>query len=237
MVAGTISAGKSSLRPLLARVLPFAFFIALLALQQGLARAGLIGEEGGRWMGALRGTAVAALLAFFWNEYGELRGRQAQASATLGSWFLAIAVGLGVFVLWITFDRGWAVIGGEGAGFVPLRADGSVDWLLAGLRLLGLAAVVPVMEELFWRSFLLRWIDGRDFLGVDPRKASLAALALSSALFATEHSFWFAGLIAGAAYGWLYVRSGNLWIPIVSHAVTNGSLGLWILTTNNWRYW
>jgi CAAX prenyl protease-like protein len=93
------------------------------------------------------------------------------------------------------------------------------------------------MEELFWRSFLLRWIDSRDFLSWDPRKATFLAFALSSALFASEHSLWFAGLAAGIAYTWVYIRSGNLWIPIVSHAVTNGTLGLWILATGNWRFW
>ena len=93
------------------------------------------------------------------------------------------------------------------------------------------------MEELFWRSFLLRWIDRREFLTADPRRASWLAFAISSALFAVEHSLWFAGLLAGLAYGWLYMRSRNLWIPIVSHATTNGILGIWILATGNWRFW
>ena len=45
------------------------------------------------------------------------------------------------------------------------------------------------------------------------------------------------GLAAGLAYTWVYARSGNLWIPITSHAITNGTLGLWILATGNWRFW
>ena len=93
------------------------------------------------------------------------------------------------------------------------------------------------MEELFWRSLAMRWIDGRDFLAVNPRRVSFVAFALSSALFALEHSQWLAGLLAGAAYGWLYLRSGNLWIPIISHATTNGILALWIVATGSWRFW
>jgi hypothetical protein len=151
--------------------------------------------------------------------------------------WLPVLRGLAVFGAWITLDSGWAVVGRMGTGFTPLKADGSIDWLLAGLRLFGLSLVVPVMEELFWRSFLLRWIDRRDFLAMDPKRASFTALAISSALFALEHSQWLAGLIAGAVYTWLYKKTGNLRIPILSHAITNGTLGLWILATGNWRFW
>jgi CAAX prenyl protease-like protein len=114
---------------------------------------------------------------------------------------------------------------------------GRTDFVLASLRLLGFALAVPIAEELFWRSFLLRWVDRKDFLTFDPRQASLRAFAISSALFAAEHSHWFAGLMAGAAYTWVYTRTGNLWVPIVSHAITNGTLGLWILAGSRWTYW
>jgi CAAX prenyl protease-like protein len=72
---------------------------------------------------------------------------------------------------------------------------------------------------------------------MDPKRASFTALAISSALFAVEHSQWLAGLIAGVVYTWLYKKTGNLRIPILSHAITNGTLGLWILATGNWRFW
>jgi CAAX prenyl protease-like protein len=83
----------------------------------------------------------------------------------------------------------------------------------------------------------MRRIDARDFLSLDPRGASGLAFGLSCALFASEHALWFAGLIAGIAYGALYMRSRNLWIPIVSHATTNGTLAIWILATGNWQLW
>jgi hypothetical protein len=149
----------------------------------------------------------------------------------------AIAAGLAVFAAWVGLDHGWMVIGDLGPGFVPLDRDGRLDLPLAALRFLALAAVVPVMEELFWRSFLMRRIDARDFLGRDARRTTLAAWAASSVLFASEHSIWVAGLVAGATYGGLYARSGNLRSPLISHATTNGTLGLWILATGQWRYW
>ena len=100
-----------------------------------------------------------------------------------------------------------------------------------------LAAVVPVMEELFWRSFLMRWIDRRDFLGLEPRRVSATAVILASGLFALEHSLWVAGLIAGLAYAVLYMTTNNLRAPVLAHAVTNAILGLWILATGSWQLW
>jgi CAAX prenyl protease-like protein len=63
------------------------------------------------------------------------------------------------------------------------------------------------------------------------------AVLFSALLFGVEHDLWLAGIIAGLAYGWLYVRTGNLWSPILAHGVTNLLLGLWILATGEWRLW
>jgi len=63
------------------------------------------------------------------------------------------------------------------------------------------------------------------------------ALLISSIVFGIEHGLWLAGIIAGLAYGWLYIRSGNLWLPIFAHAVTNLLLGAWVLATGQWHFW
>lgn len=216
-------------RPAVARIAPFALFIAFIAASSLLT----LDESVQRWVTVVRGLAVAGLLGFFWRDYVELKDPRAPPL----DYALAILTGLAVFAIWISFDSGWAVMGDPGRGFVPLDAAGRIDWLLVALRLFGLALVVPVMEELFWRSFLMRWIDARDFLGRDPRQASRMAFALSCGLFALEHASWFAGLLAGAAYGWLYMRTARLWIPITAHAITNATLGFWILATGHWRFW
>ena len=119
----------------------------------------------------------------------------------------------------------------------PADAAGRIDWTLVAVRIAGAALVVPVMEELFWRSFLLRWLHDRQFLKVYPNQVGFAALAISSVLFGVEHNQWFAGVVAGLGYGLLYMRTGNLWAPILAHAVTNGLLGAWIVGTGAWTYW
>ncbi len=213
----------------LARVLPFAVYMAFLAVE-GLA-ASYWPELDARWIYPLKVGAVALVLWHYRAEYRELLARPDPRWAVLA----APLVGIAVFVLWINLDIGWLNLG-AGAGFDP-RDDGAVRWDLALLRLAGAALVVPLMEELFWRSFLLRWIDQTDFPALDPARISLRALLISSLLFGLEHTLWFAGILAGFAYGWLYRASGNLWAPIVAHATTNLLLGIWVLYTGAWSFW
>jgi CAAX prenyl protease-like protein len=96
---------------------------------------------------------------------------------------------------------------------------------------------VPVMEELFWRSFVLRWIDQPDFLRLDPAQAGLRGFVISVVLFGFEHNLWLAGIVAGVAYSVLFMRHRTIWSPILAHAVTNGMLGVWVVMTGEWSYW
>lgn len=222
-------------RDILVRVLPFALFILLLALRDPLA-AWLGSDFDPRWVYPVQTALVLALLVLFWREYDELRRPPDQA---LWTWLWAPLVGAGGFLLWINLDVGWLNLATEG-GFVydPRDPhDGRIDWTLALIRLAGSALLVPVMEELFWRSFLMRWLDRRDFLSLAPAAVSLRAVFISSLVFGLEHTLWFAGLLAGLAYAWLYRASGSLWPSVLAHAVTNGLLGLWVLHTGQWHYW
>ena len=83
----------------------------------------------------------------------------------------------------------------------------------------------------------MRWIDRTNFLQLSPASISIKALVVSTLLFGVEHHLWAAGIVAGLAYGWLYMRAGNLWVPITAHAVTNLLLGVWVLWTGRWEFW
>jgi uncharacterized protein len=209
------------------RSVPFALYILFLVSGP------LVSGFDARWLYPVQVGLVALALAWFWRRYEELPRLRTLAG---GHWALASVIGLLVFILWIQLDAPWMMVGEPGAGFDP-RDDGRINVALALLRLAGAALVVPVMEELFWRSFVMRWIDKAAFLTLSPLAVSLKALLLSSAVFGLEHHLWFAGVIAGLAYGWLYRVSGNLWVPIISHAVTNGLLGIWVLYTGSWQFW
>jgi CAAX prenyl protease-like protein len=186
-----------------------------------------------QWLVVGRAAVIGLVLLWFWRGYDELR---LPKPAQPADWLLAVAFGGAVFLAWIVLDQDWAVLS-RPTGYVPLAEDGSIDLVHAVARLAGLALVVPVMEELFWRSLVLRWIERHDFQSVAPREVGWRAFAITTALFALEHERWLAGALAGATYNWLYMRSGNLWVSIVAHMVTNGILGLWVLQTGNWEFW
>lgn len=226
------SPGKFFPPPVLYRAIPFAVFIGLLAFEPWLGRQ-LADVLDAHWLYGVRSIIVAGLLLLFWRRFDELAVRRPGVPACL----LALVVGLAVLAVWLALDSGFFVLGQPGSGFDPRTGGDSIDWLLALMRLAGSALVVPVMEELFWRSLVMRWLENTDFAAVDPVRVGIFALLSSSLAFGFEHSQWAAGVLAGLAYGWLYQRSRNLWVPIISHAVTNAGLGVWVLATGTWYFW
>jgi len=233
MSAGVLTRGLPWPAPVLARAVPFAVFIGLMAAEPWLAGQ-LAGMIDPRWLYGIRATLVAGLLFVFWPSFTELTAARRPSRRQI---WLAPAAGLLVLAIWLWLDSGVFVLGRSGSGFVPRAVDGGIDWPLALMRLAGSALVVPLMEELFWRSLVMRWLEEADFLAVDPARIGLRAVFLSSIAFGLEHSQWAAGILAGLVYGWLYLRSGNLWLAIAAHAVTNAGLGVWVLATGAWYFW
>ena len=217
-------------RPAWPRVLPFATYLAFIFLADMLGRLG-VGPAPLRWLYPVKIAVVLGLLLAYRDHYEELSPARLSWRAGL----TAVAAGVLVLLLWINLNAGWMKLG-EGAGFDPVT-DGRIDWLLVAVRIAGAALVVPVMEELFWRSYLMRWITSARFLQVRPAQLGLRPFVVTVVLFGFEHNLWLAGIVAGAMYSVLYMRSGTLWSPIVAHGVTNGLLGAWIISTGNWTYW
>lgn len=213
-----------------ARILPFVVYLSFFLIGDVLGRLG-VDAASMRWLYAVKTAVVVALLAWFWRDYTELKTGLLSPLALI----TAVAAGIVVFFLWINLHASWMVVG-TSAGFDP-RTAGLIDWPLVAVRIAGAALVVPVMEELFWRSFVLRWIDQPDFLRLDPAQAGLRGFVISVVLFGFEHNLWLAGIVAGVVYSVLFMRYRTLWSPIVAHAVTNGMLGAWVVMTGSWSYW
>jgi len=216
------------------RVAPFVFFMAILALRGFVPVDGSWGFDA-RWLYALQAGGTAVLLAVWWREYGELAR---QAWPTARETLLAVAAGVAVFALWVNLDAPWMTLSmGAAEPFVPRTAEGGLDWPLIVVRIAGAALLVPVMEELFWRSFLMRWIQQPVFEAVQPSAVGLRAVVLSTFVFVLAHTLWLAAIVAGLVYAWLYIRTGKLWVAVIAHAVTNGVLGVWVVATGNWQFW
>lgn len=211
----------------LARIVPFAVYIAFLVVESALPA-----SAGGHWLYLTQVGVVGALLAFFWRRYVELRR---PGETPWRDWALGAVVGAVVFLLWINLDFAWAQFG-AGRGVSATVTGRGVDGLGTSVRLLGAVAVVPMMEELFWRSFLMRWLEKGEFLEVGPKQVSVRSLFIVSLVFALEHHLWLAGLVAGLAYGLLYMRLGRLGPVILAHALTNAMLEIYVHATGDWHF-
>ena len=106
------------------------------------------------------------------------------------------------------------------------------------VRVLESAVLVPVVEELFWRGWVMRWAIRSDFESVPVGRYTAVSFWAVAVLFASEHGpYWDVGLIAGVAYNWWCVRTRNLADCVLAHAVTNALLAGYVLLSGQWQYW
>jgi uncharacterized protein len=235
-----VSVARRGAQAALPRVLPFALYLGFLALSE--VPAWLSGHVPGAadlrisatlWLYPLKTAAVLAVLLYFWPRYDELKGK---TKVTLRDVLLSVVIGLFVYLIWVRIDWPWAQQG-QASGYNPFLAGGTVGSVLATIRMVGAVLVVPVMEELFWRSFLLRYLISPRFETVPLGTFTLFSFVVTMILFGLEHHLWLAGMIAGAAYTLLLYGTGRLWPCIIAHAVTNLALGVHVLLTQEWTWW
>jgi CAAX prenyl protease-like protein len=157
--------------------------------------------------------------------------------AALQSWMFAILIGLVAIVIWIGIDPFYHKLG-NAAPFDPTTIQSLAQRnLFIVVRVIGAVMVVPVMEELFWRAFLIRWLVNEDFKSVAVGTFTWASFGITMTLFGAEHSQWLAGLICGALYNWLYYKRKDVFACVVAHAVSNAALAAWVLAHGDWKFW
>ena len=157
-------------------------------------------------------------------------------------WEWGVTIGIAVLVLgiWISPQE---IFRHEPRleGFDPtLLKDSPVAyWTTLAFRFLRLVVVVPFLEEIFWRSFLMRYIVADDFEKVRPGTYTSASFGLVAFLFALAHAgpdFWPA-LACGVLYNGLMLMTGSLGACVIAHAITNLLLGIYIMKTGQWGFW
>ena len=151
------------------------------------------------------------------------------------SW-LAVLSGIFVFLIWVLPEGFYPQIGYS--EFNPYdNANGYGVYLAIAFRIIGASLVVPLMEELFWRSFALRFAIDSDFKSIPLGQFSWFSFIFISLLFGFEHHRWLVGIFAGMVYAGILYHRKNLFDPILSHGITNLSLGIYVLASNNWSFW
>lgn len=177
---------------------------------------------------------VGSLLWFYRHKYAT----DFSLGLSLREFLMAFSCGLLVLIIWIAPEEYLFQVG-QSAGFNPYELGGSQAAAigLICVRLLGSSVVVPVMEELFWRSFLMRYLINPDFRSVPLATFTWFSFIGVTILFGLEHHRVLVGIIAGLLYGLLFIRQKNLKGVILAHAVTNLGLGVYVVVTGKWMFW
>jgi CAAX prenyl protease-like protein len=217
-------------RKFIAYSAPFVVFVILFGLTPLLRVTGWF-HSPEFWIYPIQTIACGALLIFFWRDY--------QWQRPAGAAF-AIGVGVIVFILWIAPQQ-FLRFGSRPDGFNPdfLAANPAEYWATVILRFLRLVVVVPLVEEIFWRGFLLRYFIKEDFEHVQIGAFSWLSFGIVTILFGFSHSMadWPAALLTGAVYNGVAYRTKSLSSCVLTHATTNLLLGLWIMKTKEWGFW
>lgn len=218
--------------PVWARVMPFAVFVVLTAGQE------FSGQAGRYWFYVAKTGVVGALLWALRGALVEMRWHFSVAG---------LATGVAVFGLWVGLEPALTGLGlphlkllAHTAAWNPHVQFGSqsgLAWFFVVARALGSTVVVPPLEEVFYRSFLYRYLARNDFLSVPLGQFALGRFVACAVLFGFSHREWLEGILCGLAYQGLVVWKNRLGDAVAAHSVTNLLLTLWVISKDAWQYW
>lgn len=208
-----------AVRLAIALLAPFIAFMGASVLASAFS-----GDSGGEWLYSLKVIAILLALWIYRDIYAGLIEKV--------SW-LSVAGGAFIGILWIVTDNnperhqelsGWlqSLSGGAFAGWIAIRLFGTIF-------------LIPIAEELAFRSYLHRALIAKRFETVQHGQFTLLAFGLTSLLFAGMHSgrFWEA-LLAGALFAALMYRTNRISDPIAAHMVANAVVGGWAVYAGQW---
>ena len=216
--------------PAVPYVAPFVIFLALIGLSHLWPMPALADE-------ILRLAVMLAVLSLVARPVMDFR---------MQNWGASVLVGVAIFVLWIAPDllfpqyRSFFLFDNSvvGAARSSLTEAARHDVPVLFLRTLRAVAIVPIVEELFWRGWLMRWVVNNDFERVPLGTYSALSFWAVALLFASEHGpYWDVGLVAGILFNWWMIRSKSLGDLILAHAVANACLSGYVIAAGKWEYW
>ena len=227
---------ESKQSPLAAYVVPFALFLGGLALVEAVRFLGgtsgaLLFAKPEYWVYPLQTLICGGALIFFWRQYDFGKS---------GAWIAALAAGLAALGLWLV-PQVFPGAAPRMAGFDPTVFSGSpfLYWLTVAARFARLVIIVPLVEEIFWRGFLMRYLISEDFSKIPLGTFSRLSFFGVAGLFMLVHLMpdWPAAFLTGLIYNGLLVRTKSLGACVAAHATTNLGLGIYIMATRQWGFW
>jgi len=240
----------------MAYVGPFCCFMAFLALPDLLSMLGFFSADPVAdassdtlklWLYPLQTITTLLVLAMYWKQYD---------FKPHSGWLLAIGAGIfsilvwilpgHLFEMWQMPEGRWQYLGfsarTDGFDPSPLKANGSPLYVfVVAMRFVRLVIVAPLIEELFWRGFMMRYLvdlDG-DYWKVPFGTFNQRSLLIVTAMVVAVHApVDYAGaLIFGLLMYGIAVRTKSLSACVIMHATANLILGLYVMNSHKWGYW
>jgi len=222
--------GGMARHPAVPYVVPFFAYLAFLGLERYL-------PSPAEWLQAARFAIIFALLAVMSRRTIAWRFSNFLGSVLLGG--AVFAVWVEPDILWPAYRESWPFHNSiVGAARSSHAAGVKASLVFITFRVLSSVVNVPVLEELFWRGWLMRWLIAKDFLKTPLGAYTRQSFWVVAVLFASEHGpYWDVGLAAGILYNWWMLRTKSLADCILAHAVTNACLAVYVLRWDQWQYW
>ena len=157
---------------------------------------------------ASRVLITLPVLIFFLKQYSEIKPRWS-------GWGLGL--GVLIFILWVGLDPYYPKLFSDSS----VSLDPTPLFLpTLALKFVGMVVVAPWVEEIFFRSFLPRYLQGgSDWKNLAPGTFTLVTFMVTAVIFGFIHSQWLPGILMGFLMNWIFIKTKNLWHCIVAHAV------------------
>lgn len=224
--------------PVLARTAPFIVFVVLTACQ------GFFGEGSRYWIYFAKTLVGAWMLWTVRHAVAEMRWKFSWAAVIVGAAVFALWVGLDGIIptqqeLWVKLglSKPRATPAPPWNPFLQFGNGSTLGWFFTAGRILGSSLVVPPLEEVFYRSFLYRWIAKPDFESVPLGRLAWKPFLITAVIFGFAHNEWLAGILCAAAYQGLVCWKERLGDAMTAHAITNFLLGGWVVWKGAWHFW
>jgi len=251
----TLLREKLAGNPVWARVVPFILFAGITMFQ------GKFGPASPYWVYVAKTFLGIGLIWLTYPLVAEMRYKISGAALVAGVGVFILWVGLDDFFRWLGWSHSYprvtelsfdAVKYWLGMSQTPPPAPPPAElWnpyaffgqgsalatFIVVVRILGSALVVPCLEEVFYRSFLYRYIAKPDFQALPLNYFGWMPFLVTSLIFGLAHPDWLAGLLCAFAYQGLVLWKNRLGDAMTAHAITNFLLGLWVVWRGAWQFW
>jgi len=203
-----------------------------------------------QWLYPLQTVLCFGVLGFFWHHYSFKPFCGFPVACLLGVLTIAFWILPSHLYTWLDIDDPegeswwrWIGVAVRQEGFDPSFFRDKTFWYWGAItmRFVRMVVVVALVEEIFWRGFLMRWLvdTDRPFWKIPFGTYKPVAAAVTTVCFMLIHApvDYLGALVFGLAMAWVTVRTKSLAACVLMHAVANLLLGIYVMVTGNSGFW